>query len=185
MLGLFQFDGLDVFMLPSPNTLRLSSSGWSRRPRPLTIPLFLSGPFPAFFNIPIWYRCSWFTTCMDATTRGGYGQSSCRGGAKDKSAGSGFGDNPKGKNQGWVFAEYLAFGCEYPIKKISVAIVTQHYLFQTAEIVCITSAKNLKPLPNLCLPNLASFKNLPDFYFGIFKLILPLASSPLQFKHKS
>jgi|GEM_PF-1825728 len=123
--------------------------------------------------------------CMDATTRGGYGQSSCRGGAKDKSAGSGFGDNPKGKNQGWVFAEYLAFGCEYPIKKISVAIVTQHYLFQTAEIVCITSAKNLKPLPNLCLPNLASFKNLPDFYFGIFKLILPLASSPLQFKHKS
>ena len=28
-------------------------------------------------------------------------RSSCRGGAKDKSAGSGFGITPKGKNQGW------------------------------------------------------------------------------------
>jgi hypothetical protein len=46
-------------------------------------------------------------------------QSSCRGGAKDKSAGSGFDANPKGKTHGWVLQSISPSDAKTRLKKPS------------------------------------------------------------------
>jgi hypothetical protein len=48
------------------------------------------------------------------------------GGAKDKSAGSGFGANPKGKTHGWVLQSISPSGAKTRLKNLAIAT---HYLF--------------------------------------------------------